>query len=149
MFYPLIVLVFFIFFDVINRKKRRTPPQQSQTEADQVKLPNDWQGRGYEDEAEDEAAVPWYVEFPEDRQAKKQPVAESACKATLPRPKSAGSMGTMPSEPLYKRFETQQPQPAFKGFRSRRTISEEVCYGFLMAQILDKPRSIKPYDDNF
>ena len=52
-------------------------------------------------------------------------------------------------EPLYKRFEPQKPQPAFKGFRSRGTVAEDVRYGFVMAQILDKPRSLKPYDDSF
>jgi hypothetical protein len=36
----------------------------------QTQLPEEWQSRGYEDE--DEEAVPWYVEFPEDRAPKKQ-----------------------------------------------------------------------------
>ena len=70
LFYPLIVLLFFIFFDVRNRKKRPAPPPQ-------------------------------------------------------------------------------QPQPAFKSLRSSRTLAEDVRYGFVMAQILDKPRSLKPYDDSF
>lgn len=125
LFYPLIVLLFFIFFDVRNRKKRPAPPPQQPADR-QTQLPEEWQSRGYEDE--DEEAVPWYVEFPEDRAPKKQPAA---------------------AEPLYKRFEPQQPQPAFKSLRSSRTLAEDVRYGFVMAQILDKPRSLKPYDDSF
>ena len=88
-------------------------------------------------------AVPWYVEFPEDRAPKKQPEAENTCQEPAPAAESA-----VP-EPLYKRFEPQKPQPAFKGFRSRGTVAEDVRYGFVMAQILDKPRSLKPYDDSF
>ena len=127
LFYPLIVLLFFIFFDVRNRKKRPAPEER--------------QGRGYE--GEDEEAVPWYVEFPEDRAPKKQPEAENTCQEPAPAAEAA-----VP-EPLYKRFEPQKPQPAFKGFRSRGTVAEDVRYGFVMAQILDKPRSLKPYDDSF
>ena len=132
LFYPLIVLLFFIFFDVRNRKKRPAPPPQ---------LPEERQGRGYE--GEDEEAVPWYVEFPEDRAPKKQPEAENTCQEPAPAAEAA-----VP-EPLYKRFEPQKPQPAFKGFRSRGKVAEDVRYGFVMAQILDKPRSLKPYDDSF
>ncbi|WP_418805072.1 hypothetical protein, partial [Phascolarctobacterium sp.] len=73
LFYPLIVLLFFIFFDVRNRKKRPAPPPQQPADR-QTQLPEEWQSRGYEDE--DEEAVPWYVEFPEDRAPKKQPAAE-------------------------------------------------------------------------
>ena len=71
LFYPLIVLLFFIFFDVRNRKKRPAPPPQQPADW-QTQLPEEWQSRGYEDE--DEEAVPWYVEFPEDRAPKKQPM---------------------------------------------------------------------------
>lgn len=67
LFYPLIVLLFFIFFDVRNRKKRPAPPPQQPADR-QTQLPEEWQSRGYEDE--DEEAVPWYVEFPEDRAPK-------------------------------------------------------------------------------
>ena len=109
LFYPLIVLLFFIFFDVRNRKKRPAPPPQQPADW-QTQLPEERQGRGYE--GEDEEAVPWYVEFPEDRAPKKQPEAENTC---------------------------QEPAPA----------AEAVRYGFVMAQILDKPRSLKPYDDSF
>ena len=132
LFYPIIVLLFFNFFDVRNRKKRPAP---------QTQLPEDWQSRGYEDE--DEAAVPWYVEFPEDRAPKKQPAAEKTYQEPVPAAAAAAA------EPLYKRFEPQQPQPAFKSLRSSRTLAEDVRYGFVMAQILDKPRSLKPYDDSF
>ena len=131
LFYPLIVLLFFIFFDVRNRKKRPAPPQQQPADR-QTQLPEEWQSRGYEDE--DEETVPWYVEFPEDRAPKKEPAPAAAAAV---------------EEPLYKRFEPQQPQPAFKSLRSSRTLAEDVRYGFVMAQILDKPRSLKPYDDSF
>lgn len=67
LFYPLIVLLFFIFFDVRNRKKRPAPPPQQPADW-QTQLPEERQGRGYE--GEDEEAVPWYVEFPEDRRPK-------------------------------------------------------------------------------
>ena len=130
LFYPLIVLLFFIFFDVRNRKKRPAPPPQQPADW-QTQLPEERQGRGYE--GEDEEAVPWYVEFE----------AENTCQEPAPAAESA-----VP-EPLYKRFEPQKPQPAFKGFRSRGTVAEDVRYGFVMAQILDKPRSLKPYDDSF
>lgn len=140
LFYPLIVLLFFIFFDVRNRKKRPAPPPQQPADW-QTQLPEERQGRGYE--GEDEEAVPWYVEFPEDRAPKKQPEAENTCQEPAPAAEAA-----VP-EPLYKRFEPQKPQPAFKGFRSRGTVAEDVRYGFVMAQILDKPRSLKSYDDSF
>ena len=131
LFYPLIVLLFFIFFDVRNRKKRPAPPPQQPADW-QTQLPEERQGRGYEGE-----------DFPEDRAPKKQPEAENTCQEPAPAAEAA-----VP-EPLYKRFEPQKPQPAFKGFRSRGTVAEDVRYGFVMAQILDKPRSLKPYDDSF
>ena len=140
LFYPLSVLLFFIFFDVRNRKKRPAPPPQQPADR-QTQLPEEWQSRGYEDE--DEEAVPWYVEFPEDRAPKKQPAAEKTYQEPVPAAAAAAA------EPLYKRFEPQQPQPAFKSLRSSRTLAEDVRYGFVMAQILDKPRSLKPYDDSF
>lgn len=92
LFYPLIVLLFFIFFDVRNRKKRPAPPPQ-QPDDWQTQQPDDWQtqlpeerqGRGYE--GEDEEAVPWYVEFPEDRAPKKQPEAENTCQEPAPQQK--------------------------------------------------------------
>ena len=115
------------------------PPQQPADR--QTQLPEEWQSRGYEDE--DEEAVPWYVEFPEDRAPKKQPAAEKTYQEPVPAAAAAAA------EPLYKRFEPQQPQPAFKSLRSSRTLAEDVRYGFVMAQILDKPRSLKPYDDSF
>jgi len=58
------------------------------------------------------------VEFPEDRAPKKQPEAENTCQEPAPAAEAA-----VP-EPLYKRFEPQKPQPAFKGFRSRGTVAE-------------------------
>ena len=131
LFYPLIVLLFFIFFDVRNRKKRPAPPPQQPADR-QTQLPEEWQSRGYEDE-----------DFPEDRAPKKQPAAEKTYQE--PAPAAAAAV----EEPLYKRFEPQQPQPAFKSLRSSRTLAEDVRYGFVMAQILDKPRSLKPYDDSF
>lgn len=125
LFYPLIVLLFFIFFDVRNRKKRPAPPPQQPADR-QTQLPEEWQSRGYEDE--DEEAVPWYVEFPEDRAPKKQPAAEKTYQEPVP---------------------AAAPACAFKSLRSSRTLAEDVRYGFVMAQILDKPRSLKPYDDSF
>ena len=94
LFYPLIVLLFFIFLDVRNRKKRPAPPPQQPADR-QTQLPEEWRKR--------------------------------------------------PIRNLYR----QQPQPAFKSLRSSRTLAEDVRYGFVMAQILDKPRSLKPYDDSF
>lgn len=143
LFYPLIVLLFFIFFDVRNRKKRPAPPPQQPKAEWPMEMPEEMQGRNYE--VEDEGAVPWYVEFPEDRAAKRQPVTEPA---VYKEPAPAVAAAAAVSEPLYKRFEPQKPKPAFKGFRSRRTVAEDVRYGFVMAQILDKPRSLKPYDDS-
>ena len=96
--------VVFIFFDVRNRKKRPAPPPQQPADW-QTQLPEERQGRGYE--GEDEEAVPWYVEFPEDRAPKKQPEAENTCQEPAPAAEAA-----VP-EPLYKRFEPQKPQPAF------------------------------------
>ena len=81
LFYSLIVLLFFIFFDVRNRKKRPAPPPQQPADW-QTQLPEERQGRGYE--GEDEEAVPWYVEFPEDRAPKKQPEAENTCQEPAP-----------------------------------------------------------------
>lgn len=151
LFYPLIVLLFFIFFDVIKRRKRPVPP---------VQKPADWQAQLPEErQASTDAAadddMPWYVEFPEDREPKPVPVAVKHTYAGgggqnvyleeqqgLP-----AAAAEMPSEPLYKRFEGAK-KPVFKGFRSRRTVADEVRRGFVMAQILDKPRSLKPYDDS-
>ncbi|MDO5381026.1 MAG: hypothetical protein Q4E98_09185 [Acidaminococcaceae bacterium] len=143
LFYPLIVLLFFIFFDVRNRKKRPAPPPQQPKAEWPMEMPEQMQGRRYEDEDED--AVPWYVEFPEDRAPKKPPVEEKVYQEPAPAVAAEAAV----SEPLYKRFETQKSQPAFKGFRSRRTVAGEVRHGFVMAMLLDKPRSLKPYDDSF
>ena len=145
LFYPLIVLLFFIFFDVRNRKKRPAPPPQQPADW-QTQLPEEWQSRGYEDEDED--AVPWYVEFPEDRAAQKQPAAAKSVYQEAA-PVMAAAAGDAVSEPLYKRFEAKKPQPAFKGLRSKKTVAGEVRHGFVMAMLLDKPRSLKPYDDSF
>ena len=99
LFYPLIVLLFFIFFDVRNRKKRPAPPPQ---------LPEERQGRGYE--GEDEEAVPWYVEFPEDRAPKASLRRKDTCQEPAPAAEAA-----VP-EPLYKRFEPQKPSLPLKAF---------------------------------
>ena len=146
LFYPLIVLLFFIFFDVRNRKKRPAPPPQQPKAEWPMEMPEQMQGRRYEDEDED--AVPWYVEFPEDRAAQKQPAAAKSVYQEAA-PVMAAAAGDAVSEPLYKRFEAKKPQPAFKGLRSKKTVAGEVRHGFVMAMLLDKPRSLKPYDDSF
>ena len=144
LFYPLIVLLFFIFFDVRNRKKRPAPPPKQQPSDWPAESQESWQERDYKEDA-DENTVPWYVEFPEDRAAKKPPARKK--KVYKEKQPVMAAAAEMSSEPLYKRFEGAKT-PVFKGFRSRRTVADEVRRGFVMAQILDKPRSLKPYDDS-
>lgn len=154
--YPLIVLLFFLFFDVLNRKKRSAPPPQQPADWPE-EIPQQWQEKHDED---DNSGVPWYVEFPEDRAPQPATIRLDETPKDRPLQSAFGGqnvyleqqhadagVGETPAEPLYKRFQTEK-KPGFKGFRSRRTVAEEVRHGLVMAVILDKPRSLKPYDDN-
>lgn len=142
LFYPLIVMMFFIFFDTLARKKRPMPPSKPSDQT--IKIPEEWeQTNEYDSESEKE--VPWYVEFPEDRAAKKEALysREVLYKEPILIPEE------ILSEPLYKRFETPKPQVVFTCLHNSRTVADEVRQGFVMAQILEKPRALYPYDDNF
>lgn len=55
---------------------------------------------------------------------------------------------------LLGRAEAQTAQPAFKAAVQeqpvkKRFVHRRLAEGFIMGQILDKPRSIKPYEDSF
>lgn len=155
LFYPLILLALFFFLDARGRRKRQAPPQQPDAGAQQAPQERQEDGEYASTAAEqraaeldDDDAVPWYVEFPEDR-PKSQPTATERVYQAPPEPAlaTAAAVDAAVSEPLYKRF-AAEPQPVLAGLGSKQTVAVAVRRGLIMSVILDKPRSLKPYDDS-
>lgn len=143
--YPIIVLVILMVFEHKNRMQRQNSRSESlpRTETKQETMKNpEWWENDCDDTKEKE--IPWYVEFPEDREPKEWLEKEQSIYQELPIEELTDTI--IAPEALYKKFEKPKQDTTFKGFRKHRTIANDVRFGFVLAQILDKPRSLKPYD---
>lgn len=168
-FLPLLIFVITVVIDKSNRKKRRNrtghfPPlpdmdssrenretydvtgtQQSQKEStDKTVYKEDVPASGRE------SKKPWYVEFPEDQEAKQrgkvfeQPKVQPTYKVyNEPVFITPPSLKTRPAAPVFAMPCTQKKAALFNGKINRRRLRE----GIIMAEILDKPRALRPYKD--
>lgn len=170
-FLPLLIFVITVVIDKSNRKKRRNrtghfPPlpdmdssresretydvtgtQQSQQESTDKTV--------YKEEAPvsgRESKKPWYVEFPEDREAKQrgkvfeQPKVQPTYKVyNEPVFITPPSLKKRPAAPVFAMPRTQKKAALFNGKINRRRLRE----GIIMAEILDKPRALRPYKEPY
>lgn len=168
-FLPLLIFVITVVIDKSNRKKRRNrtghfPPlpdmdssrdsretydatgtQQSQKESTDKTV--------YKEETPvsgRESKKPWYVEFPEDWEAKQrgkvfeQPKVQPTYKVyNEPAFITPPSLKKRPAAPVFAMPRTQKKAALFNGKINRRRLRE----GIIMAEILDKPRALRPYKD--
>lgn len=170
-FLPLLIFVITVVIDKSNRKKRRNrtghfPPlpdmdssrensetydvtgtQQSQKEnTDKTVYKEDVPASGRE------SKKPWYVEFPEDREAKQlgkvfeQPKVQPTYKVyNEPAFITPPSLKTRPAAPVFAMPRTQKKAALFNGKINRRRLRE----GIIMAEILGKPRALRPYKEPY
>lgn len=170
-FLPLLIFVITVVIDKSNRKKRRNrtghfPPlpdmdssrenretyditgtQQSQKESTDKTV--------YKEEAPAagmESKKPWYVEFPEDREAIQrgkvfeQPKVQPTYKVyNEPVFITPPSLKKRPAAPVFAMPRTQKKAALFNGKINRRRLRE----GIIMAEILDKPRALRPYKEPY
>lgn len=170
-FLPLLIFVITVVIDKSNRKKRRNrtghfPPlldmdssresretyditgtQQSQQESTDKTV--------YKEEAPAsgrESKKPWYVEFPEDREAEQrgkvfeQPKVQPTYKVyNEPVFITPPSLKKRPAAPVFAMPRTQKKAALFNGKINRRRLRE----GIIMAEILDKPRALRPYKEPY
>ena len=99
-----------------------------------------------------ESKKPWYVEFPEDREAKQrgkvfeQPKVQPTYKVyNEPAFITPPSLKTRPAAPVFAMPRTQKKAALFNGKINRRRLRE----GIIMAEILDKPRALRPYKEPY
>lgn len=170
-FLPLLIFVITVVIDKSNRKKRRNrtghfPPlpdmdssrenretydatgtQQSQKESTDKTV--------YKEEASAsgrESKKPWYVEFPEDQEAKQrgkvfeQPKVQPTYKVyNEPAFITPPSLKKRPAAPVFAMPRTQKKAALFNGKINRHRLRE----GIIMAEILDKPRALRPYKEQY
>lgn len=170
-FLPLLIFVITVVIDKSNRKKRRNrtghfPPlpdmdssrgsretydvtgtQQSQQESTDKTV--------YKEEAHvsgRESKKPWYVEFPEDWEAKQrgkifeQPKVQPTYEVyNEPAFITTPSLKKQPAAPVFAMPRTQKKAALFNGKINRRRLRE----GIIMAEILDKPRALRPYKEPY
>ncbi len=167
-FLPMLVFILMIVLDKSSRGKRKKqrghfPPlpdikiprrdeEDSLPDVSRTEQKNN--GRVYEDKtaAKKEKTVPWYVEFPEDKKEKQQgrvyqePKKEPQ-KVFTAYPKPAFAVPSMQAAPkrTFAMPAAKPKKPAFNGKLNRQRVRD----GFIMAQILDKPRALKPYTDPY
>ena len=151
-FLPLLIFVITVVIDKSNRKKRRNrtghfPPLPDMDNSRENRETYDVTGTQqskkestdktvYKEEAPAagrESKKPWYVEFPEDREAKQR-----------------GKVFEQPKvQPTYKVYNEPAfitpPSLLFNGNINRRRLRE----GIIMAEILDKPRALRPYKEPY
>lgn len=143
--WPFIVFFLIVFIDKSAAKKRREERrEQEQYEQREVEE----QAKTYEPvifEGNKEQEIPWYIEFPEDRETKKQePIIDIA-----------------PAKEFYTEKPFMEPIPEVEERKDlpadsfevktaghRRAVRDKVLQGVIMAEVLDKPRALKPYGNN-
>lgn len=163
---PILIFILTIVIDKSSRRKRKKerghfPPLPDMDNIPQEEKPQpDFSsaerstdsGRVYEETPakEQEKPVPWYVEFPEDKEEKQQERVFKEPAKPEPVTVFKPPVFTVPAvqtarKPLAAVPASKPVKPRFNGRMSRR----RVCDGFVMAQILDKPRALKPYTDPY
>lgn len=169
-FLPLLIFVITVVIDKSNRKKRRNrtghfPPlpdmdssrenretyditgtQQSQKESTDKTVYKEDSASGRE------SKKPWYVEFPEDREAEQrgkvfeQPKVQPTYKVyNEPAFITPPSLKKRTAAPVFAMPRTQKKAALFNGKMNRRRLRE----GIIMAEILDKPRALRPYKEPY
>lgn len=138
--------------DMDNSRENRetydaTGTQQSQKEStDKTVYKEDVPAAGRE------SKKPWYVEFPEDREVKQrgkvfeQPKVQPTYKVyNEPAFITPPSLKKRPAAPVFAMPRTQKKAALFNGKINRRRLRE----GIIMAEILDKPRALRPYKEPY
>lgn len=170
-FLPLLIFILTIVIDKsYHRKKKKKRghfpplPDMGETEKNQNPYGTEKNGQSKKEPdttvynetsaAKTEAKIPWYIEFPEDREKKQQgrvygepeeqknyqvyhgPVF-TAPDAAAAKPVAAAHAFTVPRPKVRK--------PLFNGKMDRKRLRE----GIIMSQILDKPRALNPYKEPY
>lgn len=170
-FLPLLIFVITVVIDKSNRKKRRNrtghfPPLPDMDSSRENRETYDVTGTQqskkestdktvYKEEAlasGRESKKPWYVEFPEDQEAKQrgkvfeQPKVQPTYKVyNEPAFITPPSLKKRPAAPVFAMPRTQKKAALFNGKINRRRLRE----GIIMAEILDKPRALRPYKEPY
>ncbi len=167
-FLPMLVFILMIVLDKSSRGKRKKqrghfpplpdiemPRRDKEDSIPEVSpTENTKNDRVYEEQTavKKEKSVPWYVEFPEDKKEKQQgriyqePKKEPQ-KVFIAQPKPVFTVPSMQTakRPTAAMSAAKPKKPVFNGKFNRQRVRD----GFVMAQILDKPRALKPYTDPY
>ena len=163
--FPLLIFILTIVIDKSSRRKRKKerghfPPlpdiEQPQEEKPQPEIKAERKnGKVYEDAVQpkkQEEKIPWYVEFPEDKKAKQQgrvyheqPKPHSKTFPVYKEPVFVPQPAQAAFKPVAAMPAAKPQKPLFDGHMTRKRVLD----GFVMAQILDKPRALKPYTDPY
>ena len=163
--FPLLIFILTIVIDKSSRRKRKKerghfPPlpdiEQPQEEKPQPEIKAERKnGKVYEDAVQpkkQEEKIPWYVEFPEDKKAKQQgrvyheqPKPHSKTFPVYKEPVFVPQPAQAAFKPVAAMPSAKPQKPLFDGHMTRKRVLD----GFVMAQILDKPRALKPYTDPY
>ena len=162
-FLPLLIFVITVVIDKSNHKKRRNrtghfPPLPDMDSSRENRETYDVTGKQQsQKESTDklyikkklpqpaESKKPWYVEFPEDQEAKQrgkvfeQPKVQPTYKVyNEPAFITPPSLKKRPAAPVFAMPRTQKKADLFNGKINRCRLRE----GIIMAEILDKPRAL-------
>lgn len=170
-FLPLLIFVITVVIDKSNRKKHRNrtghfPPlpdmdssrqergetydtvstQQSQKKStDKTVYKEEFPASGKE------SKKPWYVEFPEDRKEKRhgkvfeQPKMQQTYKVYNEPAIITPALKKQYTAPAFAMPRIQKKTSLFNGKMNRRRLRE----GVIMAEILNRPRALKPYKEPY
>ena len=158
--FPLLVFIITIVIDKSSRRKRKAkrghfPPlpdiedNPREREEEVVIAPErkEKQKVVFGEAVKKDEEKPWYVEFPEDRKENRrvyqEPVKKEPSPALFKPP-----VFTVPAKsarPAFAAPAAKPKKPLFDGRLSRKRVRD----GIIMAQILDKPRALKPYTDPY
>lgn len=162
--FPLLIFILTIVIDKSSRRKRKKerghfPPlpdieRPQETEPQPEIKAERKTGKVYEEAAQpkkQEEKIPWYVEFPEDKKAKRQgrvyhePPKEQKTFPVYKEPVFVPQLAQAAFKPVAAMTAAKPKKPLFDGRMTRKRVLD----GFVMAQILDKPRALKPYTDPY
>ena len=163
--FPLLIFILTIVIDKSSRRKRKKerghfPPlpdiEQPQEAKPQPEIKAERKtGKVYEEPAQpkkQEEKIPWYVEFPEDKKAKQQgrvyhepPKEQPKSFPVYKEPVFVPQPAQAAFKPVAAMSAAKPKKPLFDGRMTRKRVLD----GFVMAQILDKPRALKPYTDPY
>ena len=163
--FPLLIFILTIVIDKSSRRKRKKerghfPPlpdiEQPQEAEPQPEIKAERKtGKVYEEAAQSqkqEEKIPWYVEFPEDKKAKQQGRVYHEPPKEQPKTFPVYREPVFVPQPAQAAFKPVAAMPAAKPKKplfDGRMTRKRVLDGLVMAQILDKPRALKPYTDPY